>query len=147
MQEQVDKLNRSSSGASEGHWRYIEGHGIVWELAAKDRMGKEPTPPTDRPSPLLEDLVKWGKSIDFDNLKENSVVMIKIGIEDPVYSSKMQHGVIHQVLEPRINILKQKKITVLFTSLDDDISSLSPDDMEKAGWVKKDKPLIISSVR
>jgi hypothetical protein len=35
--------------------------------------------------------------------------------------------------------LKAKKITVIFTSIADDIAHLSPEDMEQAGWFKKDK--------
>ena len=129
-------------------WKYIEGHGIVWKPNVGDNMGgNSPKPPTSKPSPLLEGLVEWGGSIDFQNIKQNSVIIIKIGIDDPVYTNKLQYGVIEQVLKPRIELLKSKKLTVLFMSALDNIENIEPEQMEQAGWVKKDKPLIITNLK
>ena len=97
-----------------------------------------------KPNPLVDGILEWGKQLDLDNVKPNSVLMIKVNSEEPSYAYKFQVGVVKHVLEPRFSALKEKKVTVLFLSDKDDISVLTESDMEKAGWYKKEKTLIIN---
>lgn len=100
--------------------------------------------PEPTPNALLDGLISWGNTLDFENLPERAVVTIKIGSLDPEYGHKMQMSVIHQVLEPRREILVKKKITVLFMGMNDDITAISDEEMAVAGWERKEKTLIIS---
>lgn len=117
------------------------------DLAIKPELpfmpGSRPEP-TPLPNPLLDGLVEWGNILDVDKLGNNSVVTIKIGSDDPIYGAKLQMAIVKQVLEPRVEKLKEKRITVLFMAKDDSIESISQEDMEKSGWVKKDKSRIIT---
>ena len=142
LQDEINKLNELSQD-NRGTWKYIHGHGICWVLE-NDLMGGTPQVPQTTPPALLGDLIKWGNTLNFENLKENEVVTIKIGIEDPEYANKMQFNIVNHVLEPRIELLKSKKIAVLFMSANDDISTMSNEDMEQAGWTRKEKSLIVN---
>ena len=83
------------------------------------------------------------KTIDLAGAPNNSVLVIKISTEDHLYANNLQMGIIQRVLEPRREILKEKRLTVLFMARGDDISLLTEEDMDKAGWVKKEPSLII----
>lgn len=107
-----------------------------------DTMGHQPEP--QQPNPIVDQIIGWGNTLDFENIKPNSLITVKIGIDNALYAQKMQMGIIHQVLEPRKELLKQKKLTVMFMSKDDDISVIAEEDMNRAGWFKKEKSLIIS---
>jgi len=96
-----------------------------------------------RPNPLVDGILEWGKQLDLDNVKPNSVLMIRVNSEEPEYAYKFQMGVVKHVLEPRFELLKAKKVTVLFLSNKDDISILTEEDMLKAGWEKREKSRII----
>lgn len=84
------------------------------------------------------------KTIDLANAPQNGVLIVKISTEDHLYANNIQMGIIQRVLEPRKEMLKEKRLTVLFMAKDDDIALLSEEDMAKAGWVKKDKSPIIT---
>jgi hypothetical protein len=96
-----------------------------------------------KPNPLIDGILEWGKTIEFDKVTDNSVLIVKINVEDEEYSRHFQMAVVKHVLEPRFQILKEKKVTVLFMTHRDDISIISENDMNKAGWVKKEQSLII----
>jgi hypothetical protein len=82
--------------------------------------------------------------LDFDGVKENSVVLIKVCVDDPFHLQMMQNVIVKQVLTPRIEKLKEKKVCVLFMRAGDDISIMDETDMAKAGWEKKEKSRIIT---
>jgi hypothetical protein len=144
----IDELNEKSQ-TDKGQWLWTEELGIVWQpitspMPSNDvtrdyQLPTEPTPP-----PLIESLVKWGKTIDFDNLPQNAVIIIKLSVQDPLRVQMMQRAIARQVLEPRAEKLKANKACVLFMQSDDDISIMTEQDMNKAGWEKKDKKLIIT---
>ncbi len=141
----LETLNNAPSAKEGGEWTYIEGHGIVWEPTVGDRMGRPLVPPVEKTPPsILEEIVKWGGSFDFDNLPMNSVVIIKLNLDNPMRVQMMQRIIAKQVLEPRIETLKANRICVLFMNSDDDISVMSEEDMSQAGWERKDKSLIIN---
>jgi len=108
-----------------------------------DTMGKEPEVFTPKPNALVDGILSWGGTLDFSTLKENAVLLIRINSDDPQYAHHFQMGVVRHVLEPRFDVLKEKKVTVLFMSDNDDLSILNEDDMAKSGWVKKEQSRLI----
>ena len=141
---QLEKLNANVTDKDGGEWINIPDHGICWKPSG-DRMGQPlgvPSPTT--PPTALVDLVKWGDTIDIDNIPQNSVVLIKLNVDDPMRVNIMQRIIAKQVLEPRIEKLKEKRVCILFMSADDDISIMTEADMESAGWEKKEKSRIIT---
>jgi len=141
---EMERYNKKRTPHEEGEWVYSQEHGIVWKSTAGDLMGGTPTPPGNPPPPILSDMVKLGNTIDMDAIKPNSVMVIKISPKNPYQAAGLQKGIIEMVLTPRAETLKDKKLTVLFMATEDSIELISPEEMEDAGWVKKDKPLIIN---
>jgi len=135
----IDELNQKISDNS-GQWLYDEKLGLIWQPNPVAAV----IPPQPATPPLLDNLVQWGKTFDFDNLQKNSVIIIKLDISDPMRTQMMQRIIAKQVLEPRIEKLKANQICVLFMQSGDDISVLSEEDMNAAGWEKKDKSHIIT---
>jgi hypothetical protein len=138
--KQLEELNSKVTDADGGNWVHIPGHGICWEPSG-DRMGKPlavPSPST--PPPAIESLVQWGNHVDFETVPENAVVMIKLNVQDPMRVQMMQRAIAKQVLET----LKQKRVCILFMQAGDDISVMTEEEMNKAGWEKKDKSRIIT---
>jgi len=144
MQREIYKLNQQGSSTG-GTWVYSDEHGIVWAPKWQDDMGQGTPPPDPKtPPPLLSELVQWGKSLDLDSIVPNSVMIVKLAERDPVSAQRIHQSIVSMVLAPRAEKLKEKKLTVLFMATDDDISIISEEDMESAGWQKKDKSLIIN---
>lgn len=143
--ELIERMNESLAADKEGQWIYVKGYGIVWQPRPGDRMGAPLVPPTEKtPPPILEEIVKWGNTYDFDNIPKNAVVLIKLNVEDPMRVQMMQRVIAKQVLEPRIEILKQNRVCILFMQAGDDISVMTEEEMGKAGWEKKEKQRIIT---
>ena len=113
------------------------------ENEIKTEKGETVTPVEAKPNALVDGILEWGEQLTFDNLKDNSVLLVKVNAADPQYSHAFQMGVIRHVLEPRAKLLKEKKVTVLFMSDKDDLSILSEEEMNQAGWEKKEKSRII----
>jgi len=145
----IDELNEKSQ-TDKGQWIHSEELGVVWQPKHIAHMpGGDVTKtwqlPDDTTPPVgIESIVKWGNTIDFDNLPKNSVVLIKLNVQDPIRIQMMQRAIANQVLHPRQEKLKQNQICVLFMQSDDDISIMTEEDMNKAGWEKKEKKLIIT---
>jgi len=143
----IDALNEKSQ-TDKGQWLYSEELGVVWQPVIPTASSDDPTrgvvSPTEPTPPLLESIVKWGNIIDFDNLPKNAVVLIKLNVQDPMRVQMMQRAIAKQVLEPRAEKLKANRTCILFMQSDDDISIMTEEDMNKAGWEKKDKKLIIT---
>lgn len=145
----IDELNEKSQNDN-GQWLYCEELGVVWQpnipadLMGKPAASEYKLPPEPQHPPLIDSLVKWGNTVDFDNLPKNAVVLIKLNVQDPLRVQMMQRAIAKQVLEPRAEKLKANKTCILFMQSDDDISVMTEEDMKKAGWEKKDKKLIIT---
>ena len=140
----LDELNDSIKDG-DGQWIYVDGVGPCWSPHPLDPMGKPlGVPPNKVPPSIIEALVKWGKSIDFDNIPKNAVVIIKLNIDDPFRTQIMQQVIAKQVLEPRLEILKEKRVCILFMQEGDDISVITEEEMAQAGWEKKEKKRIIT---
>jgi hypothetical protein len=133
----IDELNDKVSN-NEGEWVYSKDVGICWKPNIQAMPGSPlpavPSPST--PPPLLGDIVKWGNTMDFDNLPQNAVVLIKLDVKDPFRVQMMQQVIAKKVLEPRFEKLKEKHICILFMQAGDDISVMTESEMNKAGWIK-----------
>jgi len=142
--KQLDELNSKVADTDGGAWVNIPNYGICWQPNG-DRMGKPlgvPSPST--PPPAIQSLVQWGNQVDFETVPENAVVMIKLNVNDPMRVQMMQRAIAKQVLEPRIETLKKKRVCILFMQTGDDITVMTEEEMGKAGWEKKEKSRIIT---
>lgn len=139
----VATLNEQSQD-DQGEWIYVNDDiGLVWRPDVQS-LGAAPELPTpSTPPPALEELVRWGKTIDFDNIQKNGVVVIKLNTNDPFYMQAMQRAIAKQVLQPRADKLKANSVCILFMQAGDDLSVMSEEDMNRAGWEKKEKSLIV----
>ncbi len=78
------------------------------------------------------------KIINFNDIKENSLLLLKCG--------ELNEGAIiaiKNLMELYGDKLKEKNSTFLVMRNDTDISLLSEDEMNRAGWVREKKSLII----
>jgi len=142
--KKLGELNSKVTDKDGGTWINIPDYGLCWKPIG-DRMGEPlgvPSPST--PPPAIENLVKWGNTIDLDNVPQNAVVMIKLNIDNPMRFQIMQQAIAKQVLEPRITTLKEKRVCILFMQEGDDISVMTEEEMNRAGWEKKNKSHIIT---
>ncbi len=145
----IDELNDKSQ-TDAGQWLFSNDLGVVWKpkdavfMPGRDTTLDYPLPEEKTAPPLLESIVKWGETYDFDNIPKNAVVLIKLNVKDPMRVQMMQRAIAKQVLEPRVEKLKAQQVCVLFVQSDDDISVMTEEDMNKAGWEKKDKKRIIT---
>lgn len=142
--KQLDELNSKLTDSSGGEWVNVPNYGICWHPNTDPMGGTAGVPSPATPPPALEALVQWGKVIDFDNIPQNAVVMIKLNVDDPMRVNMMQRAIAKQVLEPRIEKLKEKRTCILFMQAGDDISVMTEEEMGKAGWEKKEKSRIIT---
>ena len=88
-----------------------------------------------------EKLLQIDNVIDFDNLVPNSVIVLKIG-GDTGHKMRM-HQAFVRFINSKGDLFKEKKFTVLFLEPEDSLEVLTEEDMNKAGWQKKEKSLII----
>ena len=140
----LDELNESLKD-KEGQWIYVDGVGPCYSPYPLDPMGKPlGVPPNTTPPSIIESIAKWGGSIDFDNIPQNAVVLIKLNVDNPMRVQMMQQVIARQVLQPRIEKLKEKKVCILFMQAEDDISVMTEEEMNQAGWEKKEKSRIIT---
>lgn len=143
----IDELNEQLSN-NNGEWIYVKDIGICWHPSLTEtQMGHPPSievPSPATPPPLLGDIVKWGNTLDFDNIPQNAVVLINLDINDPFRVQMMQRIITRQVLQPRIEKLKERHVCILFIQSGDNISVMTEEEMGKAGWVKKEPSRIIT---
>jgi hypothetical protein len=92
----------------------------------------------------VEDEVIMSSPIVWDELKDNSVLVLKIDATNPARFAQFQHALVTSLLKPRMEILKAKKISVVFMGKDDDLSVVDEAEMGRLGWYKKEKSLIIN---
>jgi len=87
-------------------------------------------------------IVQIDKIISLETLNPNSVIVIKLG-GDEGHRIRMHQAFI-KFLNSKQSLFKSKKLTVLFLDNTDDISSISEEDMNKAGWYRKESNLIVN---
>ena len=82
-------------------------------------------------------------TINFDELKENSVVIIKInpeGMQQRMAATQQ----IAMALRPLRESIQKKNIAFIVMSTAETMDVLDPEQMEGMGWEKKDKSRIIT---
>ena len=94
--------------------------------------------------PNEQNTVSMECPLNWDALTDNSVLVIKIDASNPMRFSQFQHALVTSLLQPRKELLKQKKISVVFMGTQDDIAVLEEKEMNRLGWYKKEKSLIIT---
>lgn len=100
--------------------------------------------PTEELKPeQREDTVVMSSPFCWDELKPHSLLLIKLDGSNPMRFAQLQHALVTSLLEPRMPMLKEKKISVVFMGSEDDISTLDETEMNRLGWFKKEKTLII----
>ena len=80
--------------------------------------------------------------LDLKNMEPKSVIVLRIG-GDAGHKMRM-HQAFVRFVQSKGDLFKQKELTVMFLEPGDYIDVLTEEDMDKAGWVKKDKSLIIT---
>ena len=86
-------------------------------------------------------LLQLDAVINFNDTTEKSVIVLKLG-GDRGHKMRM-HQAFVRFIQSRGELFKQKQFTVLFLESGDSLEVLSEEDMNKAGWHKKEKSLII----
>jgi hypothetical protein len=76
--------------------------------------------------------------IDVDNLVNNSIILFRVKEYNDLIAKTI--AALHQIYGKQF---KEKNISFLVLKTGTDISILKPQEMEKLGWIKKDKSLII----
>lgn len=82
-------------------------------------------------------------TLNIDEIKPNSVLVITIDAASP--TEKMAIApVFSRLLAPYVPILREKRVTVMLMTSKENINVVSEDDMNAAGWFKREKSLIIN---
>jgi len=81
--------------------------------------------------------------INIDDLKANSLLIITINADSP--TEKMAVApTFAKLLAPYATELRSKRVTVILMTTNESIEVIPETDMNKCGWFKKEKSLIIS---
>lgn len=82
-------------------------------------------------------------TINVDDIKPNSILTINIDVATPTQKMAVA-PVFSKLLAPYASKLREKGITVMLMTLHENINLITEEEMNKAGWEKKAKSLIIS---
>ena len=81
--------------------------------------------------------------LNIDEIRPNSVLIINIDVESP--EEKMAVApVFSRLLAPYTPLLREKRVTVMLMTSNENINVINEEDMNAAGWFKKEKSLIIN---
>ena len=110
---------------------------------------------TSTSSPLPEDLTQKSEKantielpaekitiLNVDDLKQNSVLIVNVDVKSPEHKMALA-PVFAKLFTPFSQKLREKSVTVMLMSLKESIQMISEEDMNNAGWFKKEKSLII----
>lgn len=98
----------------------------------------EPTPPPD--PKVTVPLTDW-KTINFDELKPNSLLILKVKVDDV----KQRLAVTQQLsrsFRPVLDIIKQKHIVMIVMSTEESFEALTEAQMNVFGWYKREGRII-----
>jgi len=84
------------------------------------------------------------KSININDLKENSILLIKINAEHGMQQRMAATQQIARALQPLNDKIKAKKIVLIVMADNETIEVLDEEQMGKHGWFKKEPSLIIN---
>lgn len=100
------------------------------------------TPQT--PVPNTVDLpVEKITTLNLDDIKPNTILVFNLNVDTP--EEKMfATPSLAKLLAPFTSILKEKKVSIMVMSKNETIEQVDEADMNRAGWFKKEKSLIIN---
>lgn len=82
-------------------------------------------------------------TINVDEIKPNTILVINVQVDSPVQKMAVA-PVFSKLLAPYAAKLREKGVTVMLMSLHENINLISEEEMNNAGWFKKEKSLIIN---
>jgi hypothetical protein len=80
--------------------------------------------------------------INVDDIKPNTILVINVDVESPLHKMAVA-PVFSKLLAPYAAKLKEKHVTIMLMTLHENINLISEEEMNRAGWEKKEKSLII----
>lgn len=104
-------------------------------------MIPEPEPQT--PPSELQVPADRMTTINVDDIKPNSILVINIDVDGPMQKMAMA-PVFSKLLAPYATKLREKSVTVMLMTLHENINLITVEEMANAGWEKKAKSLIIN---
>ena len=81
--------------------------------------------------------------LNIDDIKPNSILVINVNISTPEEKIALA-PIFSRLLAPFANTLREKRVSVMLMSLNENINLISEEEMNAAGWEKKGKSLIIN---
>src|ERR1035437_8609620 len=81
-------------------------------------------------------------TINMDEIKPNSILVINIDVGNPIQKMAVA-PVFSKLLAPYASKLREKGVTVMLMTLHENINIVTEEEMNKAGWEKTAKSLII----
>lgn len=81
--------------------------------------------------------------INVDEIKSNSIVIIKVEAESPTHKMAVA-PMFQKLLSPYGPKLREKNVTIMLMTTKESLEVVSEAEMNRAGWEKKSKSLIIS---
>ena len=81
--------------------------------------------------------------LNVDELKPNSVLVIKLDVASPEEKMAVLPS-FAKLINPYAQTLRDKRVTVMIMSKAESIDSIPEAEMNKAGWFKKEKSVIIN---
>jgi hypothetical protein len=108
------------------------------ELQAQAAAQEPASPPAN-----LELPAEKIATINIDDIRPNTILVINVDVDSPVQKMAVA-PVFSKLLAPYAPKLREKGVTVMLMSLHENINLISEEEMNKAGWEKKAKSLIIN---
>ena len=99
-----------------------------------------PEPPSEI---MLPPQTTKAVTLNMDDIKPNSILVINIDVENPIQKMAVA-PVFSKLLAPYAAKLREKGVTVMLMTLNENINIISEEEMNAAGWEKKGKSLIIN---
>lgn len=107
---------------------------------------KEITVPTPQPEEELNPEIQLPTDkvtvINVNEIKDNSILIVKIDVPSPMHKMAVA-PTFAKLLSPYGPKLREKNVTVMLMLATESIDIISEEEMNRAGWEKKEKSLII----
>ena len=81
-------------------------------------------------------------TIVVDDIKNNSILIITVDVNSPAQKMAVA-PVFSKLLAPYTETLRNKRVTVMLMSTKENINLIPEDEMNKAGWYKKEESRLI----
>ncbi|HQI44905.1 MAG TPA: hypothetical protein PLC59_02370 [Bacteroidales bacterium] len=82
-------------------------------------------------------------TVNIDDIKPNSVLIINIDVENPLQKMAIM-PTFSKLFSSHAAKLREKNVTIMIMTIHENINVVSEEEMNAAGWERKDKSLIIN---